>query len=177
MDQVTETIELDVEEPNELLFKVKVEGADSGPVSVRLVCESGDVSYAFGGSSVGHDDLMQFNVPVMKGRLKEGTYDSRVEVIVDNRFFVPVEFKVNFKKTMRVVAEQVTVRKPTEVKVSASVVHNPAPPKERPVVSLRERTAVKKPAPLARLKEAEEMTEEDVRALARELISVPRRQR
>lgn len=53
MESLLETIDLDIEESNELLFKVKVEGADPAPVKVRLVCESGDMAYMFNGQSVG----------------------------------------------------------------------------------------------------------------------------
>ena len=122
MEPMLETIDLDTEESNELAFKIKIEGADSGPTKVRLVCEGENVSYMFNGRATSEDGVVQFVIPVMKDKLKEGTYTSKVEVLVENRYFAPVQFNINFKKAMKVVAEAVTlprhVAKP-EIKVSA----------------------------------------------------------
>lgn len=120
-----EAIEVDIEEPSEFLFHVKVEGAERTPAKVRMVCESGDVSYMFNGHST-NEGLVQFNLPVMKDKLNEGTYSSRVEVLIDNRYFAPVNFNVAFKRKVKVVAEVVSVpQKPIqkqEIKVSATPV-------------------------------------------------------
>ena len=122
MEQITETITLDVEESNELAFRLKVEGAES-PIKVRLVCESENMSYMFSGRGTQEDGVVQFIVPQMKGKLLEGTYPARVEVLIDNRYFTPVQFNMHFKKTMQVFAESVqvvnTVSKP-EIRISAA---------------------------------------------------------
>lgn len=124
MDPLLEIVDLDMEENNELLFKVKIEGADPAPARVRLVCESGDLAYMFNGRLAGQDGLIQFNLPVMKDKLKEGIYQSRVEVLVDNRYFAPVQFQINFKKAVKVVAEAVFTRMPIQkpdVNVTAQI--------------------------------------------------------
>ena len=145
MEQLTETISLDVDEANELAFKLKVEGASS-PAKVRLVCESGDVSYMFNGRGTGEDGVVQFVIPQMKGKLTEGTYSARVEVLIENRYFSPVQFQINFKKTMQVFAESlqiVSAPKP-EIRVTAQpvVVARPVQRQEqRPVV-------IQPPAPI-----------------------------
>ena len=120
-----ETIELKLDEANELLFKVTIQGADATPARVRLVCEGGDISYMFDGHST-DDGEIRFIVPEMKNRLKEGeTYLSRVEVLVENRYFSPVEFDMTFKQSMKVVAEGVGVnpvkKVSPEVVVQASI--------------------------------------------------------
>jgi len=136
MEQLTETITLDVEESNELAFKLKVEGAES-PVKVRLVCENEQVAYMFSGRGTSEDGVVQFIVPQMKGKLSEGTYPARVEVLIDNRYFVPVQFNMHFKKTMQVFAESVQVVstpiKP-EIRVSAAPIVV-TQPKRTPQVS------------------------------------------
>lgn len=122
MEPLLETIDLDMEESNELLFKVKIEGVDPAPAKVRLVCESGDLAYMFNGRSAGGDGLVQFNLPVMKDKLREGLYQARVEVLIENRYFAPVQFQVNFKKAVKVVAEAINVvprKTAPDVKVSA----------------------------------------------------------
>lgn len=121
MEPLTEVITLDFEESNELAFKLKVEGADS-PAKVRLVCENGDMSYMFAGRGTSEEGVVQFIVPQMKNKLQEGTYPARVEVLIDNRFFIPVEFQMQFKKTMQVFAESVKVAQAplkSDIRVSA----------------------------------------------------------
>lgn len=149
MEPMLETIDLDMEESNELLFKVKVEGAEQAPAKVRLVCESGDVGYTFNGRSAGNDTV-QFNLPVMKDKLKEGVYLTRVEVLIENRYFAPVQFQINFKKAVKVVAEHVTVQPrkvAPEIKVSAIPIVKPKPapvappPTPAPVAKVVEREA------------------------------------
>ena len=135
MEQLAETITLDVEESNELAFKIKVEGS-STPVKVRLVCESPEISYMFPGRGTQEDGVVQFVIPQMKGKIQEGLYSARVEVLVENRYFSPVQFQLNFKKTMRVFAEAIQIVQPTkqEIKVSAVPLVVQQPVVQQPVV-------------------------------------------
>lgn len=115
-----ESIVLDVEEANELLFKVKVEGTDPSPAKVRLVCEGNDgVSFMFNGKS-GQDDIVQFVIPAMDGKIKEGNYVGSIEVLVENRCFVPVRFNIDFKKTVKVMAEVFKPALPPPQKVTVT---------------------------------------------------------
>lgn len=110
-----ETLELDIDESNELQFKVVVEGSGESP-SVRLVCEGNEMSYMFRGKLTSDKDVVQFNLPEMKNRLQEGTYNAKVEVLVGNRYFTPVEFDIHFKKQLTVFAESITHKQSTPVK-------------------------------------------------------------
>lgn len=105
-----EIIDLDPEETNELMFRVQIEGIDPTPAKIRLVCEGSDAGYVFK-SKAGPEGLVRFEIPAMKGRIKEGTHAARVEVMIENKYFVPIEFEVNFKKKVSVVAESVVVPK------------------------------------------------------------------
>jgi hypothetical protein len=109
MEPLTETIELDLEESNDLTFKIKMEGAAAAPAKVRLVCEGEDFAYMFKGYGTGEDEVVQFTLPRMDKKITEGTYNARVEVLVDNRYFAPLQFNINFKKTLSVVAEAIQV--------------------------------------------------------------------
>jgi len=122
MENLTEALNLDVEEQNELLFKVVVEGAEQAPASIRLICENTDgMSYMFKGTPINGEGVISFNLPPMVGKLKEGTYDGKVEVLIENKCFTPVQFKMNFKKTVKVVAEAVVPvqNRKQELKISA----------------------------------------------------------
>lgn len=121
MEPFLETIDLDIDEANELLFKVKVEGIDQAPAKVRLVCETGDVDLMFHGQPTPDEGIVQFLLPNLKGKLKEGQYLSRVEVLIEARYFAPVSFNINFKQAVKVVAEAVRVpEKRTVPKVSVT---------------------------------------------------------
>lgn len=115
-------VQLDIEEKHELLFKIKVEGAEQAPSKVRLVCEHSDIAYMFNGHPTDQDGVIAFNIPVMKDKLTEGIHNSRVEVLIENKYFSPVEFQINFKKPVKVVAEAITTRvykKQPDISVSA----------------------------------------------------------
>ena len=109
MEPLNETIALDIDESNDLTFKIKMEGAASAPAKVRLVCEGEDFAYMFNGYGTGEDEVVQFTLPRMDRKISEGTYAARVEVLVDNRYFAPLQFQINFKKTLSVVAESIKV--------------------------------------------------------------------
>lgn len=117
-----ETINLDLDESNDLKFKIKLEGNVNSPAKVRLVCEGEDVSYVFKGYGTNEMDIVQFTLPRMESKIKEGTYNAKVEVLVENRYFAPLQFQINFKKSVSVVAEAVRVAPRVEdksIKVTA----------------------------------------------------------
>jgi hypothetical protein len=121
MEQLNETVTLDLEESNDLTFKIKMEGAAASPAKVRLVCENNDFAYMFNGYGTGEDEVVQFTVPRMDKKISEGTYDARVEVLVDNRYFAPLQFQINFKKTLSVVAEAIqVVKKPAKPEITVT---------------------------------------------------------
>lgn len=179
MENLIETITLDVEEQNELAFKVKIEGSPA-PAKVRLVCEGEDLSYMFKGYA-GEDDVVQFDIPQMKSRLAEGLYNAKVEVFVENRYFTPVQFQIQFKKTVSVVAEAVKVKKQVitpEVRVSAVPI---VVPRQQPTAQVVQPKAAPQPAPVKKTVTTESATpkraptppqddSEDIKALIRDVL-------
>lgn len=111
--KLTEAIQLDIDEKNDLDFSIRIEGADNSASSIRMVLETNDVSYMFKGKLTDEANVVKFSVPKIKD-LREGTYSSRVEVIVDNKFFLPVEFDLKFVRPVSVVVEQVQIAKKAE---------------------------------------------------------------
>lgn len=123
LETTQQTIELDLEEASDLMFKVRVEGADNSPAKVRLVCESQHMAFMFNATGTNEPDVVQFNLPAMNNKLQEGTYSARIEVLVENRYFSPVAFNIAFKKAMKVVAESIVVKpksRPTDISVSVA---------------------------------------------------------
>lgn len=130
-----EIIDLDPEETNELMFRVQIEGIDPSPAKIRLVCEGSDAGYVFK-SKPGPEGLVRFEIPAMKDRIKEGSHSARVEVMIENKYFVPIEFELNFKKKVSVVAESVVVPRRVVERPAITVTATPEIRKvERPSVT------------------------------------------
>ena len=114
------TIELMIDEENELTFQVQVEGTRPGTAKCRLMLESKNMMLAFEGQSTG--DEVAVTLPPLDHIIKEGIYDMTLEVVVDDRFFEPLKLQGAFEKRLKVTAEAVTVRAKPKVKTSASLV-------------------------------------------------------
>lgn len=167
MESFLETIDLDIEEANELLFKVKVEGVEQAPAKVRLVCEGGEMDYVFHGVPTRDEGVVQFVLPILKGKLKEGQYLSRVEVLIENRYFAPVQFNINLKQAVRVVAEAIRLPAKREVpRASVSV--------SAPIVVKRTTQNPPAPAPVQVTETAKPIVvEAPVKPVARPTVSPP----
>lgn len=121
-----DTAELRLDEANELLFKIRVQGASHSPNIVRLVCEVGDIAYSFKGTTTNEQDVVRFEVPPLKNSIKSGqTCEARIEVIVDDHYFVPVRFNAHFKEPMNVVAESISSVATKKVEPSIQVQATP----------------------------------------------------
>ena len=114
------TIDLMIDEENELTFQVQIEGTRPGKAKCRLMLESKNMMLAFEGQSSG--DEVSILLPPLDHIIKEGTYDMTLEVVVDDRFFEPLKLQGAFDKRLKVTAEAVTVRSKPKVKTSASLV-------------------------------------------------------
>jgi hypothetical protein len=155
MESLLEMIELDIDESSELFFKVKIEGIDPAPTKIRLVCEAGEIAYMFDGHTTKDDGVIQFSIPSLKDKVNEGVYGSRVEVLVDNRYFAPVEFNINFKKSVSVVAESVQMAPAAQPRVTAApiVVKKPSSLNQRPKVP-EQRAVVQPVSPVSQPRRA-----------------------
>lgn len=104
-------IALNLDEANQLLFKMNIKGTNKSPSTVRLVFEGQEFAYSVSGTPADDEDVYKFDVPALYNKLDEGYYPSKVEVIVDGRYFTPVEFNTEFKRPMTVQAESLIVTK------------------------------------------------------------------
>ena len=114
------TIDLMIDEENELTFQVQIEGTRPGTAKCRLMLESKNMMLAFEGQSSG--DEVSVVLPPLDHIIREGTYDMTLEVVVDDRFFEPLKLQGAFEKRLKVTAEAVTVRSKPKVRTSASLV-------------------------------------------------------
>lgn len=121
-----ETIDLNLEEQSELSFKLRVEGQSSGKVTARLYCESEQgVMHAFSGNFGGEPGTVTFKLREMHKLIEEGCYPAWVEVVVENKQFVPAEFNLNFTRPVSVQVESVQIqeqKREPAVSVSSPVI-------------------------------------------------------
>ena len=115
-----EKIDLDLDDENEMTFNVQIEGTRPGEPLCRLMIEGRGISHVVIGDFLENNEV-SIVVPPMKGILKEGTYDSYLEVLIDDRVFVPLELNINFEKSVKVVAESVSRKRKPKIKASASL--------------------------------------------------------
>ena len=126
--------EVHLDEENELRFNVTAEGTDAtASVKSRMVLESSKMDLVFEGTAIPGGEVSVI-VPSLKGILNEGIYNTRLEVIVDDRIFTPLQLTANFKQSIKVMAEAVITRRPAQPSVVANVVRvNPTRPSKKPL--------------------------------------------
>jgi hypothetical protein len=83
--------------------------------------ENEDMSLSMQGDFLENNEV-SIVIPPLKGMLKEGSYDSYLEVLVDDRLFIPLEMQINFEQSVKVMAEAIKRKKRIPVKASASLV-------------------------------------------------------
>ena len=114
-------VELFLDDENELIFKVQVEGASEGNAEVRYLIENNDYTITLP-VNMSVDDNIVISIPPLKSILKEGIYDTSLEVIVDDRYFKPLDFKAKFSKSVVVTAEAVQRTKKKKPQATASLI-------------------------------------------------------
>lgn len=121
-----ETLDLKLDEQNELEFELEIEASGQvSPPSARLMCESKGLSFVFDGEISG-DGGIKVVIPALKGLMTEGKHTAKLEVFLDNKYFVPLEFNANFKESVKVMAEiKSRTSKPVEM-VRAVIKSKPA---------------------------------------------------
>ena len=110
-----------LDEENELTFQLDVEGTRPGDVECRLTLESTDMSLTFKADAYKGEEV-NVVLPPLEHVLKEGSYDMSLEVLVDDRRFIPLVIEGNFSKSVKVSASPKVEKKKQKAKASASLV-------------------------------------------------------
>ncbi|MDB4337531.1 hypothetical protein OAA09_00775 [bacterium] len=137
-----DVIDLHLDNDNELLFKVVVEGSRPADSECRLMLERSDFAYSFSGK-VSDDGEVSVRIPSLKKSLSEGSYKARLEVLVDDRIFVPLEFNANFKQSLKVTAESVS-KSSKKTSSASAVILSSTQPKKNIVKEVRTEETKKK---------------------------------
>jgi len=114
------SIDLMLDEENELTFQLNIEGTTPGEASCRLLLDNENMSLVFEGNRNSNGELSVI-LPPLKHVLKEGTYDMSLEVIVNDKYFKPLMMEGNFEKSVTVTAIPATRKKTKKAIASASL--------------------------------------------------------
>ena len=153
---------------NELAFSLEIDGAEDSSVKSQFIIEGPrGINLSFEGQTQSGEVLVE--VPSLKGMVKEGVYETRLQVIVDDRIFTPLEMTTSIKPSVKVEAAVKVARKSTSPVVTATVLNSN---KNKPVIENRKKkTPVKAQKPRkAPVKKESQIPELDT--LLRELQSL-----
>ena len=119
------SIDLNLDEENELTFQVNVEGTRPATAKCRLAIQNDDLSLLFEAEKF-DDDNVSVVLPPLKHVLKEGEYNMTLEVIVEDKYFTPLSIVGNFEKSIKITAESVSKKKKPKLNATASLVNRKA---------------------------------------------------
>ena len=121
-----------LDDDNEIRFGVNVEGSEKHDVKCRLMMEASNAMSLFFPGNRLNDGEVQVIVPSLKNILREGVYPVKLEVLIDDRVFVPLEMSMNIRPSVRVTAEAKVMPTQRGPRVTASVLT------EAPVIEEKE---------------------------------------
>jgi hypothetical protein len=93
-------IEILLDQINNLEFIFSIEGTNSPLKEICLTIMQPNYRLSFPGYL--KDNKAIFTIPILNDLLKEGVYNYRIEVLVSDRHFIPLEDQLGIKKSTKV---------------------------------------------------------------------------
>ena len=150
---IMEDIKLSLDRENILEFNVDIQGyAHAGPSKepqVRLFLEQKNIGFCIAAKK--DDKTYSVVIPEMKDIMESGMCDARMEVIIDNKYFVPWESKIEFDREVKVEAAPIVKEEQqpdVSVQVNPVIKKEPLPKPEKHVIKEQTRPRPKKKATL-----------------------------
>ena len=148
-----EDMKLSLDRENILEFNVDIQGyantSTSKEPQVRLFLEQKNIGFCMPAKK--DNKTYSVIIPEMKNIMESGSCDARMEVIIDNKYFVPWESKIEFDREVKVEAAPV-IREESKPNVSVQVKplikEEPKPEPAKPVIREEAPPKPKKKAPL-----------------------------
>jgi len=116
-------IDLMLDEENELTFQLNIEGSRPAEAKCRLRIDKSDLSLVLEAEQHSDGEVVVV-VPPLKNIISEGNYNLELEVIVDDKYFTPLQLTANFEKSVKVEATSKVKRKKSKTSVSSSLVES-----------------------------------------------------
>lgn len=114
------------EDPQELVFDIKIEGSKEEPSDIRFVIEAQTVDgqqvqdvFSIICRAVRENDAIKVYVPRLLNLFRAGSYKARLEVVLENRLFIPLNEEVRIE-------EPITVTVPHSIPPVSEVVETPS---------------------------------------------------
>lgn len=168
------SIDLLLDEENELTFQLSVEGTRPAEAKCRLMLENKNMSLVFDAQKFENEEVHVI-LPPLHHVLKEGTYDMSLEVIVDDRYFEPLSLKGNFEKRIKVTAEaKVTTKKKKIIPKATLLEVSSRSSTPKPVKRTTRKKAIKESSHLKRKNKPinkKEITDNDIMKIIEALAS------
>jgi len=130
-----EDIKLSLDRENVLEFNVEIQGyantSTTNSPQVRLFLEQKNIGFCMFAKK--ENKSYSVIIPEMKNILEVGICDARMEVIIDNKYFVPWESQIEFDREVKVEAAPI-IRNEPQPNVSVQVkpvIKEEAPPKPK----------------------------------------------
>ena len=148
-----EDMKLSLDRENILEFNVEIQGyantSTSKEPQVRLFLEQKNIGFCV--SAKKDNKTYSVVIPEMKNLMESGSCDARMEVIIDNKYFVPWESKIEFDREVKVEAAPIIREEPkpnVSVQVKPVIKEEPKPEPAKPVIREEAPPKPKKKAPL-----------------------------
>lgn len=99
--------QLKLDEASKLEFGVSITGTDGTPTA-RFVIEGPYYSMMFPCSTV--NESLDVTIPSLKGALKSGEYSARLEIVIENKIYVPLSDTIVFEPLIEMVVTKPTAK-------------------------------------------------------------------
>ena len=146
-----DNMKLSLDRENVLEFNVDIQGyantSTTNPPQVRLFLEQKNIGFCM--SAKKDDKTYSVVIPEMKNVIEAGVCDARMEVIIDNKYFVPWESQIEFDREVKVEAAPIIKEElQPAVSVQAQPVIKEIPQPQKLVIKEEVPPKPKKKAPL-----------------------------
>ena len=146
-------MKLSLDRENILEFNVDIQGyantSTTKAPKVRMILEQKNMGFCMVATK--EDKTYSVVIPEMKNIMESGVCEARMEVIIENKYFVPWESQIEFDKEVKVEAAPIVREEPQpdmSVQVKPIIKEEPKPGPQKPVVKEESSSKPKKKAGL-----------------------------
>ena len=146
-------MKLSLDRENILEFNVDIQGyantSTTKAPKVRMILEQKNMGFCMVATK--EDKTYSIVIPEMKNIMESGMCEARMEVIIENKYFVPWESQIEFDKEVKVEAAPIVRKEPQpdlSVQVKPIIKEEPKPEPQKPVVKEESSSKPKKKAGL-----------------------------
>lgn len=111
--------QFNLDEENELEFAYSIQGTVEKPSLIRFIIEGEKFEVSCFVHEQGSN--LYAKVPPLKGMLKEGTYNARLELVIDNKVFIPLRETIELKPVAEVMVNKQIKKTPIKENIQINI--------------------------------------------------------